>query len=525
MNCKHSFVVTITKYLVALFLCLAFPLPQVRADVSLFMQEALGASGEATSAGHTSIYLSNICADGAVRLRRCAPGENGVVIATYPGFGANQPYEWIAIPLIPFLYGVENERQIPLYTNGEIRTLMRETYRQNHLRSIIADSKEGAIPAGRWQQMIGTSFNRDIYSFTLKTTVAEDTVLLEKLNRQPNQSRFNTLYRNCADFAREVLNTYFPRATHRDVLNDFTMTSPKAVARSLTRYATKRPERLFHITKYPQLAGPIRKSLDNRNYSEMSLVSKKYLVPQILFKRELLVIFAASYFMVGRFNMQQTYLAYATPEIAQLNWDESQLETSRDSIVVGFDDGTAGTEEDSPRARRSEFESRRAAERRRIFGTKQNWEKYKAEFTPFVQKAIADGLFADDKEVTTFFKDLELQSEPAFDAQGALLLRVNAYGQEQILGVTRDNILSDQSNPQLAYKLLLAKVSASLNAKEKNRAAFAAFEADWDLLLQLSARSTATFQPLLSRPHRFLVTPEKLTFGQKVKKLFVTVTH
>ncbi len=518
MNGKHSFVVTITKYLFALFLCLAFPLTQVKADVSLFMQEALGASGEATSAGHTSIYFSNICADGAMRLRRCAPGESGVVIAIYPGFGANQPYEWMAIPLIPFLYGVENEGHTPLYTNGEVRTLLRETYRQNNLRSIIPDSKEGTIPPGRWQQMIGTSFNRDIYSFTLKTTEAEDARLIEKMNRQPNKSHFNTLYHNCADFAREVLNTYFARATHRDVLNDFTMTSPKAVARSLTRYAAKRPERLFHITKYPQLAGPIRRSLDNRNYSEMALVSKKYLVPQILFKRELLVIFAASYFIVGRFNMQHEYRAYATPEIAQLNLDESQQEAGQNAIVVGLEEATPSTS-------RRELESRRVAERRRIFGTKQNWEKYQAEFTPILQKAIADGLFADEKEVTTFFKDLELQSEPAFDAQGALLLRVNAYGQELILGLTRDNILSDDSNPHLAYKLLLAKVSASLNAKEKNRAAYAAFETDWDLLRQLSARSAARFQPLLSRSTRFLVTPEKKTFGQKVKKLFVTITH
>ncbi len=529
MNYKQSLVVTITKYLLALPLSLALFPTLARADVSLFLQEAVGASGEATSAGHMSIYFSNICAEGSIRLRPCAAGETGVVIATYPGLGANKPYQWIAVPLTPFLYGVEDERDIPLYVNGEVRRLMRETYRRNYLRSLVLDSEEGVLPGGRWQQLIGNSFNRDIYGFTLKTTAAEDTALIEKLNSRPNESRFNTLYNNCADFAREVINTYFPHAAHRDALNDFTMTTPKAVARSVTRYATKRPERLFHITKYAQLAGPIRRSLDNRNYSEMALVSKKYLIPQIILKRELLVIFAASYFIVGRFNTQQQYMKYATPEIAQLNLEESRLKErprrGQEAIVVSLNDNFPGDGEAAPRARRSEIESKKEAERSSIFGTKDSWGKYKAQFTPLLQKAIADGLFTDDKEVKTFFKDLELQSEPAFDAQGRLLLRVSAYGQDQILGLTRDNILSNQSNPQLAYKLLLAKVNASLNAKEKNREALETFAADWALLMQLSERSAATFQPPLSRPQRFLVTPEKTTFRQKVKKLFVLITH
>lgn len=385
------------------------------------------------------------------------------------------------------------------------------------------------MPGGRWQQMIGNSFNRDIYSFTLKTSLAEDSMLIEKLNSVPNESRFQMLYHNCADFAREVINTYFPHAAHRDVLNDFTMTTPKAVARSVTRYATKRPERLFHITKYAQLAGPIRRSLDNRNYSEMALVSKKYLIPQILLKQYLLAIFAASYVLTGRFNPQQEYQKFATPEIAQLNLEESFLRkrsrAGQESTFVSLDDNFSGDGETIPRASRDEIENSKETERHRIFGTKQSWSKYRAEFTPLLEKAIADGLFADTKEVKTFFKDLELQSQPAFDAQGALLLQVRAYGKDQILGLTRDNILSSQSNPQLAYKLLLAKVHATLDAKEKNRETMATFEADWELLMQLARRSDATIQPTMSRPQRFLVTPEKTTFGQKVKKLFVLITH
>lgn len=531
MNCKQSLVGTVAKYLLAILLFLALSPTLARADVSLFLQEALGVSGEASSAGHVSIYFSNICADTPVQLRRCLPGELGVVIAAYPNFGMDKPYEWIAVPLLPFLYGVESERNIPLYVNGEVRTLLRETYRRTFFGDLIPNNANGAIPEGSWQQMIANCFNRDTYSITLNTTAAEDAALIEKLNSGPNKNHFDTVFNNCADFARGVINTYFPHAAHRDVLNDFTMTSPKAVARSLTRYAAKRPERLLTITKYAQLSGPIRRSLDNRNYSEMALISKKYLIPQILFQRELLAIFATSYFFVGRFNVHQEYLVYATPEIAELNLEESLLkeqpakENGKNSIWANLGDNFTRTAEAAPHTSRTEIESRKNSERARIFGTKQIWKNYLTAFAPMLQNAISDGLFADEKEVKTFFKDLELQSEPTFDAQGALILRVSAYGENNLLGLTRNNILGNQSNPQLAYKLMLAKVCASLKAKGKNRESLELFEADWKLLMQLSARSAETFQPMSARPKRFLVTPEKTTFGQKFKKAFVLITH
>lgn len=529
MKYTQSLVSTVTKYFLAPLLFFALSPTLARADVSLLLHEALvGASGEAGSAGHISIYLSNICADSPIKLRLCRPGEQGVVITTYPNFGADRPYEWMATPLLPFLYGVEEERNIPLYTNGEIRTLLRETYRQRNLRRLVPDSTDGMSPEGDWKNMLVNSFNRDTYCFTLTTTVEEDMRLLDKLDDQPNENHFNAMYNNCADFARELLNTYFPHATHRDPFNDLTMTTPKAIAQTLTRYASKQPERLFYITKYAQLAGPIRRSQDNRHYSEHGLFSKKYLIPQLIFNHIPIAYFATVYFTMGYFSINGKHIEYATPEIAQLNLAASQLkEPGLDNIPsfvsIGGDFGEAV--DAAPRLTRSEIEGRKEAERVRIFGTKQTWKNYKTAFAPMFQKAITDGLFVDEKEVKTFFKDLELQSEPAFDAQGALLLRVSAYGEDQILGLTRANILGSQSNPQLAYKLLLAKVNASLKAREKNRESLEVFEADWNLLNQLAARSAETFQPLTARPKRFLTAPEKTTFGLRFKKAFVLITH
>ena len=112
----------IAQYLTILLFLLF--VPSVRADVSFLFHEALGMSGETTAAGHAAIYLSNVCSDNGLVLRPCRSGETGVVIATYPQFGTISNYEWLAIPLLPYLYGVESEQQIPLYTNGEMRTLL-----------------------------------------------------------------------------------------------------------------------------------------------------------------------------------------------------------------------------------------------------------------------------------------------------------------------------------------------------------------------------------------------------------------
>ncbi len=520
-----------------LFLTTLFCPAHVRADVSLFMHEALGISGEASAAGHCSIYFSNICSDSPVGpLRLCRLDETGVVIASYPNFGADQPYDWFAIPLLPYLYGVEREEELPVYVNGQIRNMLRDAYRQKHFRELIKDSTDGTMPPGDWREQIGCLFNRDIYAFTLKTTREEDQALIDKLNRDPHRSNFNTMYNNCADFIKRLLNSYFPHSAHRDWLNDFTMTTPKALARTLTRYASKRPERLFTVQRYTQMTGPIRRSLTNRSFTEKGLISRKYLAPMIIFKPVLVPIFAGSYFMTGWFDSERQYKKYATNEIARLNLENARSkEGPRDVKVLSSERRPSGrlmlmadiaTEPSDATAKVDELI---AAERERVFGTDKKWAEYRIEFAPLLQAAITQGLFADKKEVVTFFKDLELQSQSAFDASGNLMLKVNNYGAEVMLGLTRNNIRSDYSNPHLAYKLMLAKVHAELRKRSKDREMLADFESDWELLESLAASNKAAFatagSPAPASRIRFRVFEEKKTFKQKLRDTFVKITH
>jgi len=405
-----------------------------------------------------------------------------------------------------------------------------------HFRGLIKDTTDATMPTGDWREQIGCLFNRDIYAFTLKTTREEDQALIDKLNRDPNRSKFNTMYNNCADFIKHLLNSYFPHSTHRDWLNDFTMTTPKALARTLTRYASKRPELLFTVQRYTQMAGPIRRSLTNRSFTEKGLTSRKYLAPLIIFKPVLVPIFAGSYFLTGWFDSERQYKKYATNEIARLHLENARSKEGSRGVKVSSSDRTssggpmlmADILAEPPDAT-LKIDELIVAERERVFGTDKQWAEYRIEFAPLLQEAITQGLFADKKEVVTFFKDLELQSQPAIDASGNLMLKVNNYGAEVMLGLTRNNIRSDYSNPQLAYKLMLAKVNAELNKRSKDRQMLADFESDWELLEYFAAPNKAAFatavpHPLTSRV-RFRVIEEKKTAKQKLRDTFVKITH
>src|SRR5580700_3940216 len=94
---------TIAFSLVA-FASLVFLSAHCHAQAALLMEEPYGFFGTVNPTGHTAIYFARICAETPTRLRRCEPGEMGAVISRYSDVN---DYDWVAIPLIPYLYSVE----------------------------------------------------------------------------------------------------------------------------------------------------------------------------------------------------------------------------------------------------------------------------------------------------------------------------------------------------------------------------------------------------------------------------------
>ena len=74
-------------------------------DVALLVEEPYGFFGSINPTGHSAIYLNRVCAESPTYLRRCLPGESGVVISRYSRIKA---LDWVAIPLLPYLLTLLN---------------------------------------------------------------------------------------------------------------------------------------------------------------------------------------------------------------------------------------------------------------------------------------------------------------------------------------------------------------------------------------------------------------------------------
>src|SRR5271167_4189062 len=111
-----------------------------RASATLLLEEPYGKLGFFTATGHAAVYLSGVCAETPLVLRKCAPGETGIVLSRYDGVAG---YDWFAIPLIPYLYAVDRPEDVPLYADAKMVAFLRDRYRRRYLEEVAPDGKNG----------------------------------------------------------------------------------------------------------------------------------------------------------------------------------------------------------------------------------------------------------------------------------------------------------------------------------------------------------------------------------------------
>jgi hypothetical protein len=282
----------------------------VHAQAALLMEEPYGFFGALNPTGHNALYFERICAETPVHLRRCHAGEMGAVIARYQGIDG---YDWVAIPLIPYLYAVEDAAEVPEHVDRQLVTRLRDRYREAHLLSLGANLSPGNLVHGGWTQLIGVAYERRIYAFRFDTTAAEDDALIARLNDGPNHSNFDLLFSNCADFARVILNSYFPRTFHRSIFPDAGMTTPKQIAYKLVRYGRKHPQIELEVFEIPQIPGYRRKSHFNKDIDE-SFVTTVYAIPIAILNPYLAGGLFVDYLIRGRVHLVPKHCPIAEPE-------------------------------------------------------------------------------------------------------------------------------------------------------------------------------------------------------------------
>lgn len=297
---------------------LLFFLPACRAysSAALLLEEPFGQFGFFNPTGHVAVYLSHVCASSPTHLRLCHPGEYGVVIARYHRVAGR---DWLAIPLIAYLYAVDDVSEVPAFADRETEAALRDAWRRKHLEALIPDGPGGQAPDGEWIQLVGALYDRKIYVYEVDTTVRKDQALIAKLNRRANRSHFNLFFNNCADFARSTLNFYYPHAVHRSFTADLGMTTPKQDAKSLVHYASRHQAIELQTFVLPQVPGSIPRSKKVNGVLE-AVLRKKYVAPLVWVEPYVAAGILVTYLARGRFDPAKQAVPLDSSEVAQSMW-------------------------------------------------------------------------------------------------------------------------------------------------------------------------------------------------------------
>lgn len=400
------------------------------ASATLLLEEPYGGMGFFTATGHAAVYLSGVCADTPLVLRPCAAGETGVVLSRYDGVGG---YDWVAIPLIPYLYAVERPQDVPLFANAKMAAFLRDRYRRKYLEDIVPDVKNRETPGGNWYQLVGSSYDRTIYGFDIETTPEQDDALIRKYNTSPNQSHFHLATRNCADFAKDVLNFYYPKSLHRSLVADVGITTPKQIAKMLTKFSTRHSELQFSRLIISQVPGSMPRSSNVHGVVESFFKAKKYIVPSVVVSPIFAGCVAAVYVGTGA----------------------GRFEPARNAMVfVGSGDP----------------ERPLGAEDRRA---------YRQQLKHFLADAYPE---QPGRKVAKMWARVQSKARTGVDEHGRPILEVRVGGSLVQMGVSADNVLSAGAPLEMERQLLEARLQSELSGRSAQGLSEAEVARDWDLL-------------------------------------------
>src|SRR4051794_11648949 len=149
------------------------------AQATLLLEEPYSYDGTFAGTGHAAVYLSRVCAETPTLLRRCNPGEQGVVISRYHHLEGR---DWVAVPLLPYLYSVDDAGNIPLYADSKLVSLLRHEY----LNKIDVSGIDS-------YQVVGSAYDRTTYGFQIETTPEQDDELIRRLNSGSNREAYQLL--------------------------------------------------------------------------------------------------------------------------------------------------------------------------------------------------------------------------------------------------------------------------------------------------------------------------------------------
>jgi hypothetical protein len=423
---------------ILLLFCLG-SISRAHAGATLFLEEPYSYDGAWAGTGHAAVYLSRVCSVSPVILRPCAEGESGVVLSRYDGIAG---YDWIAIPLIPYLYAVDRPEAVPLFADAKLIAFLRDQYRRDYLEALAPDRPDGGMPEGNWYELVGSAYDRTIYGFEIETSPEQDALLIGKFNSQPNRERYNFVKRNCADFVREVIDFYYPHALHRSVIGDLGVTTPKQIAKMLAKYSRHHPELQSSDFLVPQVPGSVRRSKPVHGVLESVMAAKKYMLPLVVLHPYIGGGVLVEYFGHRRFD------------------------PARNALILD-----SGRQLDAPMTRDERL-------------------RYQSRMEELSQTSVVDPLNevktngGKAKEVKSWER-LQASGTPGIDTSGQPVLQLHIGDDWAQVGISRANILSVSDSPELAARLLEARLRQELRPATARKTSPSDVEKDLALFQQI----------------------------------------
>ncbi len=281
------------------------------ASLTVLVGEPFGSFGTMMPNGHVTIYLDRVCADGPTRLRMCQPGEpQGVAVARLNAIG---PIDWIASPILQFLYATDDAAKILPYATPESLEAIQARYREQNLLTLYPNGTEKNKLNDEWWETVGVAYIRRVWGYQVATTEAQDLAFVASMNARDNRRNYHLHGRNCADFGADVVNFYFPGTVRVNRYADLDLMTPKQVARSLAAYGEAHPAANLRVFEIPQLPGSFRRSRPVRGAAESLLKIKRYLVTLLLIQPEAVAALWITYMERGRWHLGQDGVA-ETPQ-------------------------------------------------------------------------------------------------------------------------------------------------------------------------------------------------------------------
>ncbi len=308
MNWQVGVLVKARVYRVVVLPFLLLAALEARASLTVLVGEPFGNFGTMMPVGHAALYLDRVCADGPLKVRMCRPGEpQGVTLARYHQIGE---YDWLASPVMEFLYATERIKDVPEYATPQTVWALRQRYRERYLRELVPDGTEGTSDGHggameEWWESAGVAYSRRVWAYEISTTEQQDERFVALMNERPNKHLYHLKKTNCADFVAELVNIYFPGLVHNDRVADFGLMTPKEVARCMAAYAAKHPEQKLQVYEVPQVPGSLRRSRPMRGGAEAGLKTKRYLFTLMLIQPEVPAALAVLYWKHGRWAVGQ----------------------------------------------------------------------------------------------------------------------------------------------------------------------------------------------------------------------------